>query len=146
MHPIGCLTATHTLLVASVGAWRCLWVTDMVMMVKGVDVASRWGVGGSRRVSGAVCSVIGDRVDPLMRITFGVRRKNPPEKFSGGGRRRDLKNSSLEAGSENCQPHAPSWWLGGGGAAAMLWGDDDDDDGVGVEVVSRWGVGRQSEG
>ncbi|GJR60425.1 hypothetical protein Tco_1502587 [Tanacetum coccineum] len=28
----------------------------------------------------------------------------------------------------------------------MLWGDDDDDDGVGVEVVSRWGVGRQSEG
>ncbi|GKA69899.1 hypothetical protein Tco_0775963, partial [Tanacetum coccineum] len=29
----------------------------------------------------------GDRVDPLMRITFGVRRKKSPEKFSGGGDR-----------------------------------------------------------
>ncbi|GJX81356.1 nucleotide-binding alpha-beta plait domain-containing protein [Tanacetum coccineum] len=30
-------------------------------------------------------SEYGDRVDPLMRITFGVRRKKSPEKFSGGG-------------------------------------------------------------
>ncbi|GJX10993.1 hypothetical protein Tco_0200852, partial [Tanacetum coccineum] len=30
-------------------------------------------------------SGVGDRVDPLRRTTFGVRRKNPPENFSGGG-------------------------------------------------------------
>ncbi|GJT34751.1 hypothetical protein Tco_0925170 [Tanacetum coccineum] len=31
-------------------------------------------------------SDMGDRIDPLMRSIFGVRRKNPPEKFSGGRR------------------------------------------------------------
>ncbi|GKG42272.1 hypothetical protein Tco_0476570, partial [Tanacetum coccineum] len=37
--------------------------------------------GGSRRGWRRVAaSGYGDRVDPLMRITFGVRRKNPPEK------------------------------------------------------------------
>ncbi|GKF04227.1 hypothetical protein Tco_0034895, partial [Tanacetum coccineum] len=30
-------------------------------------------------------SEYGDRVDPVVRTTFGVRRKNPPENFSGGG-------------------------------------------------------------
>ncbi|GJT73376.1 hypothetical protein Tco_1032662 [Tanacetum coccineum] len=30
-------------------------------------------------------SEYGDRVDPVVRTTFGVRRKIPPEKFSGGG-------------------------------------------------------------
>ncbi|GKB69019.1 hypothetical protein Tco_0930431 [Tanacetum coccineum] len=30
-------------------------------------------------------SGVGDRVDPLRRTTFGVRRKNPPENFSGSG-------------------------------------------------------------
>ncbi|GKC42946.1 hypothetical protein Tco_1060668, partial [Tanacetum coccineum] len=30
-------------------------------------------------------SEYGDRVDPLMRITFDLGRKSPPEKFSGGG-------------------------------------------------------------
>ncbi|GJZ61304.1 retrovirus-related pol polyprotein from transposon TNT 1-94 [Tanacetum coccineum] len=31
-------------------------------------------------------SEYGDRVDPVVRTTFGFDRKNPPEKFSGGGR------------------------------------------------------------
>ncbi|GKG59084.1 hypothetical protein Tco_0602793, partial [Tanacetum coccineum] len=44
----------------------------------------RWVSGGGgkwrMRESGS-----GDRVDPLMGSIFGLRRKNPPEKFSGGG-------------------------------------------------------------
>ncbi|GKD33993.1 hypothetical protein Tco_1249502, partial [Tanacetum coccineum] len=28
---------------------------------------------------------MGDRVDPVVRITFGLGRKTPPEKFSGDG-------------------------------------------------------------
>ncbi|GKF06616.1 hypothetical protein Tco_0037284, partial [Tanacetum coccineum] len=30
-------------------------------------------------------SDLGDWVDPVTRIIFGVHRKTPPEKFSGGG-------------------------------------------------------------
>ncbi|GJY10726.1 hypothetical protein Tco_0378911 [Tanacetum coccineum] len=38
--------------------------------------------GGGRRVEESGC---GDRIDPVMRSVFGVGRKSPPEKFSGGG-------------------------------------------------------------
>ncbi|GKD13772.1 hypothetical protein Tco_1198179 [Tanacetum coccineum] len=38
--------------------------------------------GGGRRVEESGC---GDRIDPVTRSHFGVRRKNPPENFSGGG-------------------------------------------------------------
>ncbi|GJS00368.1 hypothetical protein Tco_0316876 [Tanacetum coccineum] len=36
--------------------------------------------GAARDASGC-----GDRIDPLMRSIFGLRRKSPPENFSGGG-------------------------------------------------------------
>ncbi|GKB20324.1 hypothetical protein Tco_0854247, partial [Tanacetum coccineum] len=45
-----------------------------------------WGGGGSGGVESRVAeSEYGDRVDPVVRTTFGARRKIPPEKFSGGG-------------------------------------------------------------
>ncbi|GKE49587.1 hypothetical protein Tco_1480845, partial [Tanacetum coccineum] len=46
-------------------------------------VAAVGVVGGDfRRV---VESGSGDRIDPVTRSLFGLRRKSPPEKFSGGG-------------------------------------------------------------
>ncbi|GKG40458.1 hypothetical protein Tco_0467235, partial [Tanacetum coccineum] len=38
--------------------------------------------GWGRRVEESGC---GDRIDPVMRSVFGVGRKSPPKKFSGGG-------------------------------------------------------------
>ncbi|GJZ36767.1 hypothetical protein Tco_0582958 [Tanacetum coccineum] len=44
------------------------------------------GGGGSGGVESRVGeSDMGDRIDPLMRSIFGVRRKRPPKKFSGIG-------------------------------------------------------------
>ncbi|GKF65112.1 hypothetical protein Tco_0188560, partial [Tanacetum coccineum] len=44
------------------------------------------GGGGSGGVESRVGeSDYGDRVDPVVRITFGLGRKTPPKKFSGGG-------------------------------------------------------------
>ncbi|GJR13241.1 hypothetical protein Tco_0795893, partial [Tanacetum coccineum] len=50
-------------------------------VVGGVEVAAGEG-GGKRRV---VASEYEDRVDREMGIPFGLGRKSPPEKFSGGG-------------------------------------------------------------
>ncbi|GKE21631.1 hypothetical protein Tco_1433143 [Tanacetum coccineum] len=50
----------------------------MTMMVCGDDVAG----GGFWRVKES--DVVG-RIDRLTRSIFGVHRKTPPEKFSGGG-------------------------------------------------------------
>ncbi|GJR25215.1 hypothetical protein Tco_1101447 [Tanacetum coccineum] len=54
------------------------------------DAAETAG-GGGRRVEE---SDGGDRVDPVVVIDFGIGRKSPPEKFSGGSnggqRRREL--------------------------------------------------------
>ncbi|GJW74175.1 putative reverse transcriptase domain-containing protein, partial [Tanacetum coccineum] len=47
-------------------------------------------------------SEYGDRVDPVVRTTFGFDRKNPPEKFSGGG-------SAVVAEIRR------RWWRRGGG-------------------------------
>ncbi|GJY37873.1 hypothetical protein Tco_0424237 [Tanacetum coccineum] len=53
-----------------------------------VVVAAVGVVGGDfRRV---VESGSGDRIDPVTRSLFGLRRKSPPEKFSGGGGGRRL--------------------------------------------------------
>ncbi|GJV45353.1 hypothetical protein Tco_1429889 [Tanacetum coccineum] len=47
------------------------------------------GGGGSGGVESRVGeSDYGDRADPIARSLFGLRRKSPPEKFSGGGGRR----------------------------------------------------------
>ncbi|GJY11448.1 hypothetical protein Tco_0379633 [Tanacetum coccineum] len=49
--------------------------------------------GGGRRVEESGC---GDRIDPVMRSVFGVGRKSPPEKFSGGGATaKEIKNLKL---------------------------------------------------
>ncbi|GJU43704.1 hypothetical protein Tco_1200970 [Tanacetum coccineum] len=47
---------------------------------------------------GVVESEYGDRVDPVVRTTFGVRRKIPPEKFSGGGGRNPVGESGRRWG------------------------------------------------
>ncbi|GJZ66451.1 hypothetical protein Tco_0623147 [Tanacetum coccineum] len=54
-------------------------VDDVVMIVMaggGSEGGGKWRV----RESGS-----GDRVDPEVGSVFGLRRKSPPEKFSGGG-------------------------------------------------------------
>ncbi|GJU83117.1 hypothetical protein Tco_1285482 [Tanacetum coccineum] len=61
--------------------WWCGDDDDDVMMR--VAAAAETGGGGGRRVEESGC---GDRIDPVMRSVFGVGRKSPPEKFSGGGR------------------------------------------------------------
>ncbi|GKF61395.1 hypothetical protein Tco_0181449, partial [Tanacetum coccineum] len=74
------------------------WGEDVVVsgvesgMEMGGDVRQRRGwllcggvwvvVAWWRRVEESGC---GDRIDPVMRSVFGVGRKSPPEKFSGGG-------------------------------------------------------------
>ncbi|GJX47298.1 hypothetical protein Tco_0272488, partial [Tanacetum coccineum] len=50
----------------------------MVLMV----VAAVAAGGGNWRVEESGC---GDRIDPVVRSVFGVGRRSPPEKFSGGG-------------------------------------------------------------
>ncbi|GJV13496.1 hypothetical protein Tco_1355037 [Tanacetum coccineum] len=49
----------------------------------GVDVVAVVAAGGRRRRVEARGRV--DRIDPVMGINFGIGRKSPPEKFSGGG-------------------------------------------------------------
>ncbi|GJX57012.1 hypothetical protein Tco_0286909 [Tanacetum coccineum] len=55
---------------------------EVVAVVMVLMVAAAAAGGGKRRVEESGC---GDRIDPVMRSVFGVGRKSPPEKFSGGG-------------------------------------------------------------
>ncbi|GJY90063.1 hypothetical protein Tco_0505259 [Tanacetum coccineum] len=71
----------------------------MMMMGGGGDVGDD---DGDKMISGVYCdcargvwrwlwrrgaSGVVDRVDPVVRTTFGLRRKNPPKHFSGCGSR-----------------------------------------------------------
>ncbi|GJS07550.1 hypothetical protein Tco_0364346 [Tanacetum coccineum] len=69
-HPLVAIKPTHPMRV----------VVMMMTVVMGCGCRR-----GGREKWRVAASGSGDRVDPLMRITFGVRRKNPPEKYSGGG-------------------------------------------------------------
>ncbi|GJW18919.1 retrovirus-related pol polyprotein from transposon TNT 1-94 [Tanacetum coccineum] len=75
--------------IAVVNFFRCSLISWQ--RVRGDDDGGvmewRWGGSGSRvgDFRRVVESVIGDRVDPLVGSILGLRRKNPPEKFSGGG-------------------------------------------------------------
>ncbi|GJW79649.1 hypothetical protein Tco_0143624 [Tanacetum coccineum] len=48
----------------------------MMMMIRAAVAVVSGGAWTARDM--------GDRVDPVVRITFGLGRKTPPEKFSGG--------------------------------------------------------------
>ncbi|GKD67065.1 hypothetical protein Tco_1309173, partial [Tanacetum coccineum] len=62
-------------------------VEEMMMIMMVVVWWWVWGGGGSGGMESRVGeSDMGDRIDPLMRSIFGVRRKESPEKFSGGRR------------------------------------------------------------
>ncbi|GJV62255.1 hypothetical protein Tco_1468355 [Tanacetum coccineum] len=75
---------------------------------------ARCGCGGSGAVGGdddyrdgdeggivvVAESEYGDRVDPVVRTTFGVRRKIPPEKFSGGGGRNPVGEGGMRGERE----------------------------------------------
>ncbi|GJT93738.1 hypothetical protein Tco_1082583 [Tanacetum coccineum] len=71
--------------------WRRLFVGDV-----GGGGASVWRLWWRRWVVEA--RVIGDRVDRLMRFIFGLGRKSPPEKFSGGGEVLVLDSKNLARG------------------------------------------------
>ncbi|GJW11974.1 hypothetical protein Tco_1577801, partial [Tanacetum coccineum] len=78
-------------------------------------------------------SEYGDRVDPVVRTTFGVRRKIPPEKFSGGGGRNPVGEGGRRWGGMRGEREGVEeddhWW----------WKNDGDDlrcrDGVSVVVL-----------
>ncbi|GJU47828.1 hypothetical protein Tco_1217383 [Tanacetum coccineum] len=69
-------------------------------MLKSVNIKVAGGGGGEWRVRE---SDGGDRIDRSDGESFGLRRKNPPEKFSGGGggRRLPEKMNLLANGSDN---------------------------------------------
>ncbi|GJV17300.1 hypothetical protein Tco_1362623 [Tanacetum coccineum] len=89
-HTLGCGDggeAVVTRVVASEVDSVVMWcVAGMEIMMSMVPVG--WLCdGGDRRRRGRRVeeSGCGDRIDPVMRSVFGVGRKSPPEKFSGGG-------------------------------------------------------------
>ncbi|GKG27940.1 hypothetical protein Tco_0406267 [Tanacetum coccineum] len=74
-----------------VSVWGGSGVVLVINDGDGGDSGWRWWFRWQRwRVAE---SEYGDRVDPLMRITFDLGRKSPPEKFSGGGGGRRLAGS-----------------------------------------------------
>ncbi|GJR07537.1 hypothetical protein Tco_0790189 [Tanacetum coccineum] len=77
--------------------WWCGDDNDDVMM-RVAAAAETGGGGGERRVEESGCR---DRRDPLMGRIFGVGRKSPSEKFSGGG------GVDWGDGDEVC-----IWWCG----------------------------------
>ncbi|GJZ51524.1 hypothetical protein Tco_0606039 [Tanacetum coccineum] len=90
-------------LLNSAHLWWWSVAAAMMMMMVWVAVMEwrEWSRGGGDGVrwhgSGVVVVTVGwrwwrvaeseygDRVDPVVRTTFGFNRKNPPENFSGGG-------------------------------------------------------------
>ncbi|GJX63180.1 hypothetical protein Tco_0296080 [Tanacetum coccineum] len=56
-------------------------------------------------------SGVGDRIDPVVRSTFGVSPKSPPEKFSGGG---DVVVAECWAEEDEPSLSAVGWWPGDG--------------------------------
>ncbi|GJT45105.1 hypothetical protein Tco_0953820 [Tanacetum coccineum] len=57
----------------------------MMMMAGGVWWWRGFGGGDGGVIRRVEESGVGDRVDRVTRNDFGLRRKSPPEKFSGGG-------------------------------------------------------------
>ncbi|GJZ36288.1 hypothetical protein Tco_0582105 [Tanacetum coccineum] len=60
-------------------------VVVMMMMAGGVWWWRGFGGGDGGVIRRVEESGVGDRVDRVTRNDFGLRRKSPPEKFSGGG-------------------------------------------------------------
>ncbi|GJW68969.1 integrase, catalytic region, zinc finger, CCHC-type containing protein [Tanacetum coccineum] len=116
--------------------WWCGDDDDDVMM-RVAAAAETGGGGGERRVEESGC---GDRIDPVMRSVFGIGRKSPPEKFSGGGgvvvagiRRHDSGDGGVDEGGATVGERNikvvvwSGWWPGislvisGGGGRQKIY-------------------------